>query len=102
MNHIDWPHEFELFMAQQPDYEGVPVWDRWLWWRHKGARFGSFSKYNKKETFEFLKEEQARYYIFKAFVWHVTDEAWAFWRPLSDKWLAHIETINRLRARSEG
>jgi hypothetical protein len=86
-NKTNWPKEFELFMAQQPDYEGVPVWDRWLWWCNKDK-----NPIGHKEALYLLKQEL---FISDFAVWTRTDEGWKYWESLDSKWLTHIKTINR-------
>jgi hypothetical protein len=84
-------------MAQQPDYEDVPVWDRWLWWCNKGR---CADKYYRSSFREILKRKKFSY-IYKPFAWTSTDEGDDFWASLDDKWFNHVVKINHRGARSE-
>ena len=81
---MNWQKEFELFMAQQPDHEGVPVWDRFLWAFHKNSgadldmHFTVFSSYG---------------FILSAFFWGDTNEGHEFWSDLDRKWLDHVDKL---------
>ena len=80
---MNWQKEFESFMAQQPDHEGVPVWDRFLWWFHKDVDL-DWNFYFRGEYYRFISG---------AFIWKDTDEGLQFWSDLDTKWRDHVAKI---------
>ena len=85
---MNWGKEFESFMAQQPDHEGVPVWDRFLWWFYKNGGFG---------WDDLFKSHSRHWFILAAFTWCDTDEGYWFWTSLDKKWRDHVEKLERAK-----
>ena len=85
---MNWQKEFESFMAQQPDHEGVPVWDRFLWWFHKNGACG---------WSDLFKPHNRHWFVLAAFTWCDTDEDYWFWTNLDKKWRDHVEKLERAK-----
>lgn len=96
-NEIDWPKEFELFMAKRRvkvDGQFIPVWDAWCFC-FADSNYIGFDYFFKKVC---LTPEL---YLKRSFIWTLSPFGYSKAARLNLKWIERIAEIKIKRARKE-